>query len=409
MKTKIFGVLVGSIIFGNEAMGGFGDVRPAIEINGDVVTASASSNESGSVLDYKNARPAQRIRELPGQAVINNNWGLIMSAGEPEYVPGSNGDMTGFPDSIRLVLSESLSKSSDSQEGIEGKFVSHEYGVDDGLPFTTSRVDILDMSNTPPALVLQLSRYAYYARAGKLFLKSGEDTIVCSGSLIKPGLVLTAAHCVMDFGKGKSGVHSSFQFVPAYFNGEAPFGVWGYNSVSIGRNYYSGTSKCQGDGVTCEDDVALIELLPDQSGHYPGDYLGWFGIGINGYGFNTNGHAQITALGYPVSHDKGVLMQRTDSIGVIREDWLNNTVIGTRQTGGASGGPWLVNFGQTATLSNGVAPGGDAASNVIIGVSSWGTSGDDEKIEGASPLTSDNLLPLLEAYCPQGSNKSLCQ
>ena len=168
----------------------------------------------------------------------------------------------------------------------------------------------------------------------------GANSFVCSASLIKPGIVVTAAHCVANY--GQSQFYSGWTFVPAYNNGSAPYGTWTAASATILTKYYIGTDSCAQFGVICPDDVALLTLNP-QSGSYAGNAAGWFGYGWDGYGFNASSQALITQLGYPVALDGGLLMERNDSQGFVAPSLSNNTIIGSLMTGGSSGGPWLVN------------------------------------------------------------------
>ena len=57
-----------------------------------------------------------------------------------------------------------------------------------------------------------------FRAAGKLFFKKAAETRICSASLIKRGLVVTAAHCVANYGKNEH--YLNFEFVPAYDNGQ---------------------------------------------------------------------------------------------------------------------------------------------------------------------------------------------
>ena len=82
-------------------------------------------------------------------------------------------------------------------------------------PFSTARADLYGKKNN--------TLYPYRA-AGKLFFKIGSSTYICSASLIKRGIVVTAAHCVANY--GQSQFYSGWQFVPAYRNGTAPYGTW---------------------------------------------------------------------------------------------------------------------------------------------------------------------------------------
>jgi len=108
----------------------------------------------------------------------------------------------------------------------------------------------------------------------------------------------------------------------------------------------------------------------------------------------------VTQLGYPVSHDRGQEMQRNDSHGY--PDFFNakNTVIGSAMEGGSSGGPWMVNF-TTGFANPSNAQGAlEAAANRVVGVTSWGYVDPNQKQQGASPFTSNNILRLYQAACP---------
>ena len=143
-----------------------------------------------------------------------------------------------------------------------------------------------------------------------------------------------------------------------------------------------------------------LRLAP-QSGAFPGTRTGWLGYGWNGYGFNTVNLALINQLGYPVSHDSGNRMQRTDSEGFVGSaaSFSGNTIWGSRQTGGSSGGPEVVNLGVLAALSGGISVGAEAAFNIVVGVTSWGYTNQAVKQQGASPFTSTNIVPLVNAVC----------
>ncbi len=220
---------------------------------------------------------------------------------------------------------------------------------------------------------------------------------MCSASLIKRGLVVTAAHCVTDY--GSRAFFSNFEFIPAYATGVAPFGVWRAAEIRIMPSYFIGSDGCDpaAPGIICRNDIAVIRLEP-QAGAYPGTSTGWFGYGWNGYGFTPAGTALITQLGYPVALDSGFLMQRTDAQGVISAERVGNTLIGSLMTGGSSGGPWLINLGVPPALS-GTDYGFDPFRNIVVGVTSWGYVSTSPKEQGASPFTSGNIVPLVDAEC----------
>ena len=261
-----------------------------------------------------------------------------------------------------------------------------EFGTS-GQPYTTSQVD---------ATGDYTASFYPFAAAGKLFFNIGADTFVCSASLITPGVVVTAAHCVANYGQLQ--FYSNWVFVPSYESTNAPYGVWQAAIAYVLTNYFNGTDNCAVFGVVCPDDVAVITQSPDGTGIYPGYYTGWFGYGYNGYGANGTGQALINQLGYPVALDGGEIMERNDSQGFVDPNSSNNTIIGSLMTGGSSGGPWLVNLGTPPSLA-GVDYGTDAAHNIVVHVTSWGFTDPTIKQQGASPFTDGNIVPLINAAC----------
>ena len=219
---------------------------------------------------------------------------------------------------------------------------------------------------------------------------------MCSASLIRRGVVVTAAHCVANFGQQQ--YYSGWQFVPGYRNGIAPFGVWSVRSAIVLTSYLDGTDPCAVAGIVCQDDVALLLLNPSPTGAYPGTATGWYGYGWDNVGFTATGLTQMTQIGYPVCLDNGFLMERNDSVGFQSVSSANNTIIGSLMCGGSSGGPWLINFGLRPILTattDGTAPN----PNIVVGVASWGFDDTSIKQQGASPFTSGNIVLLVNAVC----------
>lgn len=314
------------------------------------------------------------------------------SEGEPGFTRGSRGNGEETP--ARVPLEEPLMDLLDEEDlGIEPS----EYGTANH-PYTTARVDTSgnNVSKTYP-----------FRAAGKLYFKKGSSTFVCSASLIKRGVVVTAAHCVADYGKKK--FYTNFQFVPAKYNTIAPYGIWNHSVAIVMTAYFNGTDVCApgAKGIVCKNDVAVIRLAP-KSGKYPGTSTGWLGYGWNGFGFTPNKLALINQLGYPVSHDSGNIMHRTDSEGFVAGSSLaGNTVWGGRQTGGSSGGPEVVNLGIRGKLSTPLGKASD--SNIVVGTTSWGYTNSAVKQQGASPFLSTNILPLVNAACGKPVNQAACK
>lgn len=326
------------------------------------------------------------------QDLISNLVNRFQSFAAPEYdlAAGSEGD--GATNTIEVGAP---SVSFEAQEGQE--FEQQQFGTSNH-PFSTARADLSSATNT---------MYPYRA-SGKLFFNIGSDTYVCSASLIKRGVVVTAAHCVSQYGAKR--FYTNFRFIPGYRNGVAPYRVWTASTVWIMSAYFNGASgQCASiaPGVICKDDVAVIELAPQTNPIYPGTSTGWYGYGWNKWGFTSAGLTHITQVGYPVALNGGLYMERNDSQGFVASSSLsNNTVIGSLMTGGSSGGPWLNNFGLAPSLS-GISFGSFSSPNVVVGVTSWGYTNSAIKEQGASPFTSSNIVPLINSACASSDPRCL--
>lgn len=255
------------------------------------------------------------------------------------------------------------------------------------LPFSTAEVDAKNDVTS--------SHYPFRA-TGTLYFLEGGASKVCSASLIKPGVIVTAAHCVTLFGSSK--LYSGFQFHPAYASGTDPYGYYTAKHVRILTSYYNGTDKCSEAGVVCQDDIAVIVLNKTKNA-YPGPTTGWYNYGYNGYGYNKSSQVHVTQLGYSNQIDDTQLMERNDAQGTLSTSDANNTEIGSLLTHGSSGGPWLVNLGMAPTLSGGLNFGQFPKYNVVVGVTSFGSNDPAYKREGASYFTSNNIVPLVADAC----------
>lgn len=379
MKTLIKAGLAG-VVWGVASLAGADE---------SAVTVLPSATDASNPVDFANAKelPLPSGNALPGAAAgaAARSSAAPKSSAPPGFLPGASGDGKQSP---AVLVPQSLLKKSYPAAGAQSVAAEpRQYGTA-GLPFTTARVDAYGFTVT--------KAYPFRA-AGRLFFNIGADTYVCTASLIAKGVLITAAHCVTEFGSGQ--LFSNFVYVPAYSNGKAPYGQWQGQAVGVLSSYLDGTMDCV-QKVVCPSDVAVI-VLKAKGKKYPGTNTGWFGVGYNGYGFTPSGDIQISQLGYPSNLDLGRLMERTDAVGFVPSspDYRSNTLIGTLQTQGSSGGPWLVNLGIPPVLDG--TPGYDSDPNMVVGVTSWGPNDGSIKFAAASPLTSGNIIPLFTAACNQ--------
>lgn len=238
-----------------------------------------------------------------------------------------------------------------------------------------------------------------YRLTGKLWMRFGGSWFVCTASLIKPRVLITAAHCVHDYGQGNAGFADEVQWYPANTtSGGGPYGMFSGLEWRVPTPYLNGTDTCQAgaNGVVCNNDIATV-VLNERSGQTAEQELGGtYDYGWNGYSyvqspaFGNATIADISQLGYPVAFDEGYQMQRNNSFGKYiagpgsNGQQLRNTQLGSALTGGSSGGPWLVNFGTKPKVSNSGSLGSQADINVVVGVTSWGYTSVGVNVQGAS-------------------------
>lgn len=243
------------------------------------------------------------------------------------------------------------------------------------VPYTSKRVSHLPTSAVGSGSNAYLSATYPYSTMGRLTFSTG----YCSATLIRRSVIVTAAHCIQNFGSGNS-LFSGFTFTPAFYNGSAPYGNWAWESLVRPGSWANGTDT--GSGAARNNDLAVIALARNSQGQFIGDRTGYLTYAWNNYSFVSSSRtgnisvAALTTTGYPALLDSGRIMQRSDGPSYL------TTVSGAKQiyqgsnfTGGASGGAWIANFGYQNPIFSGGASAGDAAApNVIVGVTSWGSA-----------------------------------
>jgi V8-like Glu-specific endopeptidase len=351
-------------------------------------TTSSPVQSGHAAVDFVHAKPMSLPRSSALPNLAEHAKPPAMAFGPPGVSPGGQG--IGRPSPVILRKPAFIDEDATPQAVIP-----EEFGTG-GIPYTTSRVKAYG-DNT--------QFYYPFRAAGRLFFNEPgkPGSFWCSAGLIKPGVIVTAAHCVASFGNQQ--FYTGWTFVPDYHNGHAPYGTYTAVQATILTSYFNGTDPCAQSGVICQDDVAVI-LLNQVNNQYPGQVVGWFGYGWNGYSFNSQSQALITQLGYTDNFvgntefalDGGNLQERTDSQGQTMPSLSNNTLIGSLQSNGSSGGPWVVNLGRPPVLTN-INFGTAADHNIVVGVTSWGYNDPSVKEQGASPFTTDNITVIVNAQC----------
>lgn len=151
-----------------------------------------------------------------------------------------------------------------------------------------TRVQITDSSTYPATTV------------GLLLVQDQKDNYAaCTGTLIGPQTVLTAAHCVYDHDTG--GWMKQVVFLPGATDAETfPYGSFDWQNINILKGFienYDGKNY----GSVAPWDLAEIELQQDA-----GTQLGWMGFRVD-----EATDLEATLLGYPGDKPEGTMWQST--------------------------------------------------------------------------------------------------
>ena len=250
-----------------------------------------------------------------------------------------------------------------------------------GAEFTAINRGTFGLDFSSSRLVPEDSRLAYpYSAVGRLFMSFGNEDFVCSAAVISARVILTAGHCLYDGG----GFADSVLFVPAYRSGEAPFGAWPGEALFV-TDDWANTERIPNDSDFGAIVVADLDLAATAGGvavpRKIGDVTGWLGF-KTGALFNNH----VTMLGYPNNFDRGEQMHRVDSSDLDTGAASPAVIYGGDMRGGASGGPWVQNFGISARGQRG---GKNKAPNRVVGVSSFTATDQKLRVLGSSEFNAE--------------------
>lgn len=177
-----------------------------------------------------------------------------------------------------------------------------------------------------------------YRCVGKLFFKRGGRNYVCSASSIGNNAIWTAGHCLHAGDNKPSGWATNVVFVPAYQNGNAPYGQWQAKQLFVRTAWYrNGIPK----GL-CQDMGAAV--LHKRGGRKISQVVGWLG-----FAWNWSRYQHWCQLGYPAAapYDGKKLIENDSSYAYNGTPGCSPPTVGVGSdlTGGSSGGPWVLNFG----------------------------------------------------------------
>ena len=183
---------------------------------------------------------------------------------------------------------------------------------------------------------------------GRLFFVLDGVDYSCSASVIRPHTLVTARHCVYNYSDGHWATNETFY--PALFNGSS-------NGKYGGAWYGRRSATWVSGSATLDYDIGFIQLFDHNrtgcggSSHTPSieAYTGYLGYTWNG----NFSQRQWAIFGYPAETNSGDgnpfngnWMIRSDAATgqVASFGYTNTTEVGSDQTGGTSGGPWIIGY-----------------------------------------------------------------
>ncbi len=186
---------------------------------------------------------------------------------------------------------------------------------------------------------------------GKVFFTDHDGgNWVCSGSTVNSGgkdVVFTAGHCVYGTAGGELPAgetwHSNWMFVPDYYYGYAPYGVWTAAQLWTLTNYVN-----YGDEG---DDIGAVVMNVNSAGQHIVNVVGGQGIA-----WNYPDDQYVYDFGYPAASPfNGAVLDECDGYEFDWSSVVSSTMgLYCNFTGGSSGGPWLMSFGGEFGYVNGI-------------------------------------------------------
>ena len=164
-----------------------------------------------------------------------------------------------------------------------------------------------------------------WAVVGKLLIDGGGYCTAQSITGAPKNIIVTAAHCVYDVGKG---FKAGWTFIPAERNGVAPYGQFRWASARVLTAWTTNGAR--------RDDIAVIRLQNNSAGRPVSYYTGWLGWRQN-YPYTRNLHS----IGYASNiSTEWTSMCAAESFYASCEG-TDVLVKGCNMTYGSSGGAWI--------------------------------------------------------------------
>lgn len=212
-------------------------------------------------------------REVLTEDAVRARFGTISRS--------ADGTVTERPASdeiMRLIMGETAEDPAFQNGAIDDEEEARVVGPQD------SRRQILNATNFPVTAV------------GLVYAVYGEEGYACSGALIGPATVLTAAHCIYSH---EMGWPDDVLYAPAMLGEQTiPYGIWEWDTLTVVPAYITEYRGIYGEVVPY--DLGIVTLAQPV-----GNELGWLGVqateGMKGF--------VATLLSYPSDKPFGTLWE----------------------------------------------------------------------------------------------------
>lgn len=167
--------------------------------------------------------------------------------------------------------------------------------------------------------------------AGRVFFTFQGRNASCSGNAVtstNKSTVITAGHCV----KLEGSFHTNWAFVPAYDNGNAPFGTWPARATMATPQWVAS------EDINFDIGAAVVNQVGGQS---LTDVVGGQGVA-----FNQARAQDMYAFGWPAAAPYDGTRMIYCSGRTFNAFLSNGIGMTCNMTGGSSGGPWFQAFNE---------------------------------------------------------------
>jgi len=183
-----------------------------------------------------------------------------------------------------------------------------------------------------------------YITVGKLFFTLGNSNYVCSASVVRPHLVVTARHCIFNYIHPSGGAFArNVVFYPGYY--------YGPNAALGGGWVARRLATWVGNAPNFRYDIGFVQLFDNDQRGCGGSaggrpierYTGYLGYAYGG----DYSKRQFNEFGYPAAAPFGgsAMVETEAATGELNTFGMADTVeTGSDMTGGSSGGPWMIGF-----------------------------------------------------------------